>query len=101
MPKELEDEPEIDERLLPYVEAYAVLNAGRTSGMTANPIPLTEIEAYCRLYEVADISRFVRLIRAMDGAYMGYVADKAKKAPQNGHRHTRPQARRISRRSGR
>jgi hypothetical protein len=95
----LEEEPEIEERLLPYVDAFAVLSAGRTVGMAANPIPLTEIEAYCRLYQVEDTDRFIRLIRAMDGAYMDYMDHKAEKAKanQNGHRHSRPQARRGSR----
>lgn len=94
LPRELENEPDIEARLLPYVEAFAVLNAGRSAGMTANPIPLTEMEAYIRLYQVADIVRFIRLIRAMDKAYMDHSADKAK-VPKNGHRHSRPQARRI------
>ena len=47
-------------------EAFSVLSPSR--GMGA--VPLSEIESYIRLFDVADVPRFVRLVRAVDVAYL-------------------------------
>jgi hypothetical protein len=84
LPKQLEQEVELERRLIPYVDAFATLHSGRQSGMAANPILLSEIESYCRMYRVYDMDRFIRYIRVMDRSFIEY---SAKKAEQDGRRH--------------
>jgi hypothetical protein len=45
-------------------------------------IPLSEIESYIRLYEVEDIDRFIQLIRAVDGAFVQKVNQRAERKPK-------------------
>jgi hypothetical protein len=51
-------------------DAFVVLSPSRPFGFGVGCIPLSEIESFVRLYEVEDIDRFLRLIRAMDTAYV-------------------------------
>ena len=46
------------------------------AGATVAAIPLAEIQAYCALFDVADVEEFVRLIRAMDDAVLARVAER-------------------------
>lgn len=78
--------PELYDDLYEVTEAFAVLSAGRTlsigvGGAVANPVPLGEIDAYCRLTGIIDTAEFSRLIRAMDGAYLERVRDRRSSAP--------------------
>jgi hypothetical protein len=63
------------------VEAYNLLAGSRAAGPAGPlPIPLSEIESYCRLFgwrgaeEVADL---VEILQAMDAAYLEVVARRA------------------------
>lgn len=72
------ERPELFEDLHEVVDAFAVLSAGRTLSLglgaaAANPIPLVEVEAYCRLAGILDTAEFCWLIRAMDAAYLERV----------------------------
>lgn len=51
-------------------------------GFGVGCIPLTELEAYIRLYRVEDIDRFIQLIRAMDGTYVEKVNQKHERQPK-------------------
>lgn len=90
-PAALADRPALHDDLYETAEAFAALSAGRTlsiglGGAVANPIPLAEIDAYCRLTGVADTAEFCRLIRAMDAAYLDCVRDRrASSSPQSKH----------------
>lgn len=46
--------------------------------MAAGPIPLSEIEAFVRLFGLVDddLERFVHLIYAMDGAWLKWANKK-------------------------
>lgn len=80
-PKALENRVEVSPILSFYYGAFITLSSSRTVGMTANPIPLSEILAYCDLYEIEGESRhdFAYLIQAMDREYMKWIEDQAKK----------------------
>ena len=54
-------------------DAFITLSTSRSAAFGVGCIPLSEIEAYVRLYEVEDIDRFIQLIRAMDGAFVEKV----------------------------
>ncbi|MBY0355192.1 MAG: hypothetical protein K2Q12_05625 [Rickettsiales bacterium] len=56
--------------LIDVRDAFVVLSPSRPFGFGVGCIPLSEIESFVRLYEVEDIDRFLRLIRAMDTAYV-------------------------------
>ncbi|NBX02611.1 MAG: hypothetical protein EBR02_00820 [Alphaproteobacteria bacterium] len=56
--------------LIDVRDAFVVLSPSRPFGFGVGCIPLSEIESFIRLYEVDDIDRFLRLIRAMDTAYV-------------------------------
>jgi hypothetical protein len=53
-----------------YIEAFNLLNRSRAQGMSTGCIPLTEIEAYIRLYLIEDVEMFVTLMTAMDNVYL-------------------------------
>lgn len=48
------------------------------------PIPLSEIDAYCRLAGIPSVERlaFVRRIRRIDAAYLDLVRQRDTPAPQ-------------------
>lgn len=56
--------------LLDVRDAFVVLSPSRPFGFGVGCIPLSEIESFIRLYEVDDVDRLLRLIRAMDTAYV-------------------------------
>lgn len=56
--------------LIDVRDAFVVLSPSRPFGFGVGCIPLSEIESFVRLYEVEDVDRFLRLIRAMDTAYV-------------------------------
>lgn len=62
--------------MLDIRDAFITLSPSRPAGFGVSCIPLTELEAYIRLYEVDDIERFIQLIRAMDGAFVENVNQK-------------------------
>jgi hypothetical protein len=72
-------EPEIYPDLNDITDAFAVLSFSRSNGFNLGFIPLTEIAAYCKMFEVEDLERFIRLIRAMDVTYIESVEERNKK----------------------
>lgn len=56
--------------LIDVRDAFVVLSPSRPFGFGVGCIPLSEIESFIRLYEVEDVDRFLRLIRAIDTAYV-------------------------------
>jgi hypothetical protein len=51
----------------------------RPVGMGIGPIPLTEILAYCELYDIEDRDELVRFVRAMDDEFLRFNAEKKTK----------------------
>lgn len=85
MPPALEDEPMLDADLEPYLQAFAIMSPARTvsagfGAMIPSGIGLAEIRAYVELYEVEDVERFVRFIRAIDAEFLAISAERANKS---------------------
>jgi hypothetical protein len=57
-----------------YIEAFRVLSGARGAGFGGPlPIPLSEIESYCRLFGWSDpeeTGELVEVVQAMDAAYL-------------------------------
>ena len=77
-PPALAARPEILPGLGPYLEAFSVLCGARATGLGGPlPIPLSEIESYCRLTgwrEPESVAELVAVIQAMDAAYLEVTA---------------------------
>lgn len=60
--------------LVPDAAAFAALSTDRAVGMERGPIPWRSIHFYAERYGLVqdDFDRLVRIIRAMDGAYLEY-----------------------------
>ena len=85
MPAALRDRPEPFEDLEPVLQGFALLSAVRPvatgpAGLALAAIPLSEIQAYCGLFGVADVEEFVRLIRAMDEAVLVRASERRREA---------------------
>lgn len=62
-----------------YLQGFSDLSAMRSIGFNGvERLKLTEIQAYCAMFEVDDVERFFYNMRAADEVYMEWVA-KAKK----------------------
>jgi hypothetical protein len=75
----LQNKPELDEFLIPYWKAFQVLSSSRQIGMGIGAIPLTEIEAYMRIYGIEDQEEredMVYLIGEMDRVFIEYCNKK-------------------------
>jgi len=81
-PTALLNRPKLTLWIAPYYEAYSTLNGSRQIGMNgAGPIPLSEIDAYTRLYGITDQDekeKYVTMINALDSAYLKFYAAKQK-----------------------
>lgn len=89
IPQALTDKPDVFEDLEPVLRAFGVLSASRPlhAGPTlavAGPIPLTEIQAYCALFDMRETEDFIHLIRAMDDAYLTRVAERRRERSTQG-----------------
>jgi hypothetical protein len=78
-PKSLLDRPHLDPNLGSEVEAFYFLSSGRRG---ADPIPMTEMEAYARIYGMYDVPRFVALMRRVDVAVLDAASKKTEDAPR-------------------
>jgi len=85
-PKALASRVEVSPALSFYYEAFITLSASRTVGMSANPISLSEMLAYCDLYGLYGEERhdFVRLIQEMDREYLRWVDEQARRRGREG-----------------
>lgn len=91
MPEALKNRPELNNWVMPCWNAFQLLTASRPLGMGGvGPIPLTEIEAYCRMYQVDDLDereQLVTMIRALDSVYLvKQAAIRAAEQKKNGRR---------------
>lgn len=68
-PDKLKALPELDERHFFYIDAFSLLSRSRSVGFGVGGIPLGELLAYTKLYEVNDVDRFVKIISEMDKAF--------------------------------
>lgn len=78
----MRERPELSPFLASTYEAFWELSSCRSSGMGVGPIPWTAIDAFCQSRAITDqdeLRSFTQLIRAMDGAYIGYVTEAREK----------------------
>lgn len=107
-PKALQNMPVLHDWMKEYLHAFRRLNRTRTYGMSANPISLSEIYAYIKLYGVYDQEAFIDYILQMDPVYMEVRAKKASKPEKpperpktNGRSNPQQRQRRPTGRNGR
>jgi hypothetical protein len=78
-PTALKNEPILTYETMPYIKAFSILsNSHQVHDGIIQPIPLTEMESYCRLFNVDDIELFIEVMHAADQAYMEHFASKQK-----------------------
>lgn len=72
LPLFVQNQPQLREDLHWIVEAFYRLSGSRQIGFGTGPIPLSEIDAYIRLFGLLDddIDAFFRLITALDAVYI-------------------------------
>ena len=67
------------------IEAFNLLSGSRGFGLYgALPIPLSEIESYCRLFSVTDLqeaAELIALVQAMDATYLEVAAGQGGARP--------------------
>lgn len=64
--------------------AFLTLSPSRKSGFeSVGFIPLSEIEAYIRIFEISDKQEFIYLIQAMDSLYVEKIEAKIKSKSKN------------------
>lgn len=82
LPLFVQNQPPLREDLHWIVEAFYRLSGSRQIGFGVGPIPLSEIDAYIRLFGLLDddIDAFFRLITALDAVYI----KKQSKRDKNG-----------------
>jgi len=69
----MQSKPEVLDEAVAWYEAFYYLSSSRPMGFDgALPIPLTEMDAYCRLTDVAPMDRpaFLRVIRQLDKGFL-------------------------------
>lgn len=79
----LENRPELSRWTAPYFEAFLTLTDSRSIGFGgAGAIPLSEIKAYCDLYQIDDvdeIDRLITMIKALDSEFLSWASEKKPK----------------------
>lgn len=73
LPEWITNAPQVPDHQAPVWAAFNTLSDSRQMGMSAGPIPLTEIEAYLRLFDITDpddVDEYLTLIRRMDREYL-------------------------------
>lgn len=80
--KALDRRPHLEPHLQFYMDAFSILDRGREVSM-AGPrgISFPDIDVFARRYGIDSLSffeRFLRLIMAMDDAYLSHIASMQK-----------------------
>jgi len=81
-PQALKDKPHLLDSAYWFYNAFNLLSRGRSSGMSINPIPLAEMEAYLRICRIDDPDfslSFVRLMCQMDNELLSWCNAKQSK----------------------
>lgn len=78
-PPALRNRPDKDPWMQEYLTAFSILNQTRSYGMGPNPITLTELLAYIKVYEPLDQVQFIGYILLMDATYLGAKSKRAER----------------------
>jgi hypothetical protein len=80
MPPALQTQPQLWAENQTLLEAFYRLNGTRQSGMNgAFAISMSEINAYCQMFEVDEVAEFFNAIAACDSVYLNYLRTLDKK----------------------
>ena len=83
LPSALKNKPEFKPGLAWYYELFELLNTSRAIGFSgAGAIPFSEMKACFDLLEITDLDErecSIKMIRALDSAYLQHVNKKATK----------------------
>lgn len=82
-PPEYDDEPDCPEYWQEYLDAFWLLNTSRPVGFGLGYIPLSEVEVFCRMFDIADAQGFVIVIRHLDRIYIEYQRERQKDGRSN------------------
>lgn len=73
-PTALATRPELTWDIAPFVQAFSVLSPSHlTINGLVQPLPLSELEAYARMFGVDDIEEFIVVMQAADRTYLEYM----------------------------
>lgn len=77
----MENRPELYPDLVPVWEAFVLLSPSRNSGWGAGAIPLSEVKAYCEMFDIEgdDREELLILLRALDDEYLKSTNEKGKR----------------------
>lgn len=86
MPPALDSKPDLPVTLIDVVEAFSVLSAHRTYGMSANPISYPDKVAYaneCLYTDIDERQRLFALLQIVDAHWLKGIAKKAEDKKSN------------------
>lgn len=66
-----------------YLDSFWILNTSRPTGFGLGFIPLSEMECFCRMFDVADVQAFVLVIRHLDKIFIEYRTERQKDGRRN------------------
>jgi hypothetical protein len=75
----LDNKPSLYDDLVLDYKAFIALNNSRPAGLSPSSIPLTEILAYMRIFEINDYDQrleFLKNIRILDAVYLNFIKDQ-------------------------
>lgn len=83
MPEGWKNQPEMEFESREFLDGFYTLSNSRTlfpgglgSSGSVGFIPLTEIESYCRMFNVEDGETFTKIIRHLDRIYVAFQNEK-------------------------
>jgi len=71
----LEKKPALYPDLVPDYKAFIILSASRRIGMVEGPIPISDIKAYCEMFDITDYDQkrqFLKRIKILDRTYLEF-----------------------------
>lgn len=93
--------PKLSFRQSYYLNAYREIASSRpTSQGVGMPIPVTEIESYCRLFRIIEVEESAELlmhIQALDNVFMEHQRSKRPGAERPKTREEKPRTRMVGR----
>lgn len=92
LPDAIAGAPELLAGLEAYYEAFIELSTCRDSGMGVGPIPWTAVDQYARRYGFTGdgFGYLLKMVRALDDAFLKHQRQKDKEARDNGPEAVQP-----------
>lgn len=81
-PSPLDDRPELDPEGLHFWEGFNQLHSSRLVGMGAQPLQISEIDAWAKMYGLTRSERreFLYVIKALDDVWLAKARENATQA---------------------